>query len=93
MIDTIKLEYVVPAVLFFAGCLVGGLSVYTSHEAECAGELVDLAKLRVEIAELQNKLASCLANGTGNAVINCNEVCTKQVKKALADARAWACED
>lgn len=93
LLDGIKLEYIVPAILFIAGCLAGSLAMYTSHETECAQELIDLAKLRVEITELQNKLAICTANQTGKMVIDCKQVCAKQVKKALADSQAWACGD
>jgi len=79
--------------LIILGFVCGALVFHESHESECAGELVELTKLRLKVSDLESQLTRCKAEKTGKAVIDSSAVCAKQVQDALKNAKAWHCED
>ena len=91
-LNTIKLEYAIPAAFFVAGVLSGYLLNSTSHEVECAQEITNLADCQIKYRERGDKLMRCRAEGVGGAVIDCAPVCAQRVSQALANASAWNCE-
>ena len=92
-LESIKLEYAIPAALFLAGVLFGYLLNSTPHEVECAQEIVDLADCRMKYKERGDELIKCRAEGAGGAVREGAPVCAQRVREALKNAQAWHCEN
>ena len=63
------------------------------HVQECSKEIIQERKLKLEKEELQKKLSTCETSKVGNDVLLCFDSCDLRVRKALEDAKAWACED
>jgi len=88
--------------LFGGGAMIGAFMLCYAlgvsngrvpHIVECSEELIKQARLARERDELATKLASCKVRGSSGEVLESSEDCDRRVKKALEDARAWACED
>ena len=92
-IESIKTEHIIALSLALLGFMCGSLLFHTSHESECAGELVELTKLRLKVTELESQLTRCKAEKIGKEVIDSTAICAKQVQEALKNAKAWTCED
>ena len=63
------------------------------HVVECSEELIKQARLERERDELAVKLAACKVKRAGGGAVESSADCDRRVKKALEDAKTWACED
>lgn len=81
-------------ICLMTACYVWGVSNgRVPHVVECSEELISNERLARERDDLLGKLARCNVSHKGAAILDADAQCAERIKKALAEAKAWACED